>query len=217
MRRNVLLFDLDGTLVDSASGIAAALNRVRAERGGAALAVDAVRPLVALGAEALVTLGLGDLATTQADDLVAFRTHLADVPADVAAIYPDVPTTLDRLAGQGWRMCVVTNKPERLARALLAKLGLAGRFATIVGGDTTGRPKPAPEPVRHALRALGAEAGEALFVGDSAIDAGAARACAIPFLLFTGGYGAAECAAGDVAARFDRYAALPDLVAGLRD
>lgn len=216
MRRDVLLFDLDGTLIDSAPGIAAALNRVRAERGGAALPIEAVRPLVALGAVALVTLGLGDLVTTLAADLVAFRTHLAEVPADDAAIYPDVTTTLDRLAGQGWRMAVVTNKPERLARALLAAIGLADRFAAIVGGDTTASPKPALAPVRHALQALGAEASDALFVGDSAIDAGAAQASAIPFLLFTGGYGAAECAAGEVAARFDRYAALPDLVARFR-
>ena len=208
----VLLFDLDGTLVDSARGIAAALNRLRGQRGGEPLPVEAVRPLVALGAEVLVRQGLGPLASKVRDDLAAFRRHLAAEPADHAAIYPGVPAALDRLAGEGWRMAIVTNKPEAIARALLGDLGLSRHFGVVVGGDTTA-PKPSPTPLRHALRLLGADAGSTLFVGDSRIDAEAARACAMPFLLFDGGYGAADCAARDIAGRFDRFADLPDLVA----
>ena len=223
MRRDALLFDLDGTLVDSAQGIATALNALRAERGGVALPVESVRPLVALGAEALVARGLGTLAADAGDDLAAFRrylaatpsdrAHLAATPSDPAMLYPGVVETIGLLARTGWRLAIVTNKPEVLARKLLVELGLAGLFGAIVGGDTTAFAKPSAEPLRHALDLLGADADAALFVGDSGIDAAAAKACGLPLLLFTGGYGAAACAPDFIAAQFDRFADLVGLVA----
>ena len=213
--RDVLLFDLDGTLVDSAPGIALALSRLSSARGGGVVPTDRVRPLVSLGAEALVGRALGPVAGDSAADVVAFRTILAALPADPASLYPDVSITLDALAEAGFAMGIVTNKPERLSLTLIEGLGLGRHFQALVGGDTTGRAKPHPAPLELALHRLGTTATRAIFIGDSAVDAGAARALALPFVLFERGYGAASCDRRDVAAAFDRFADLPGILANL--
>jgi phosphoglycolate phosphatase len=212
MKRDVLLFDLDGTLVDSAGGIAAALTHLRAERGAGPIEPDTVRPWISLGGEELVSRALGSHTGDSAADLARFRAILSSLPTDPKCLYEEVEEALDRLAEMGFAMAVVTNKPEALSRGLLTDLRLAGRFVTVVGGDTTPCSKPDPAPIRHALAALEAGPGQAMLIGDSAIDSAAARTFAIPFLLFEGGYGAAECDAADVAGRFTSFAHLPALI-----
>lgn len=212
MKRDVLLFDLDGTLVDSAGGIAAALSMVRAERGAKPVDAESVRPWISLGAEALVARALGAHAGDLAADLARFRKVLSELPADPDCLYPNVRETLDLLASAPFAMAVITNKPEGLSRGLLAELNLVDRFVTIVGGDTTACPKPDPAPVRHALAALDAGPEQAILIGDSGIDAAAARAFSIPFLLFQGGYGAQECDPADVAGSFTSFHDLPALI-----
>ena len=211
-----MLFDLDGTLVDSALDIAAALSTVSRARGGDAVSAATVRPLVSLGAATMVTRALGPVARESADDVAAFRTVLAAAPPDPGSVYAGVERTLDRLAAQGWRMAIVTNKPEGLTEALLAGLGLRGRFAAVVGGDTAGVAKPDPAPVRHALAALDAAPDDAVFVGDSAVDAAAAAALAIPLIVYGGGYGVAEITAAQRVAQFHHYDELPALLARQR-
>ncbi len=215
MRRHVLLFDLDGTLVDSAGGIAAALTKLRAERGAGPIGADAVRPWISLGADALVARALGEHAREAAADLARFRDILKSLPTDPDCLYPQVRETLELLAAKDHAMAVITNKPEGLSRALLADLRLEKQFVTIVGGDTTGRSKPDPEPMRHVLAAVGARPDQAMLIGDSAVDAAAARGFAMPFLLFEAGYGAAECDPGDVAGRFASFHELPALIESL--
>jgi phosphoglycolate phosphatase len=208
MQRDVLLFDLDGTLVDSAGGIAAALTRVRAERGAGPIDADTVRPWISLGADTLVARALGEHAGETEADVARFRAILSGLPIDPGCLYPGVEETLDQLAQAGFRMAVITNKPEALSRSLLADLNLSRLFATLVGGDTTPRAKPDPAPIHHALALLRARPDQAILIGDSAIDAATARAFDMPFLLFEGGYGAQECDPADVA---DRFASFRDL------
>ncbi|WP_374944722.1 HAD family hydrolase [Sphingomonas sp.] len=216
MPRSAILFDLDGTLVDSARDIAAALTRLSVERGGQAVAVDRVRPLVSLGAATLVATALGPVADDPQQDLAAFRALLRDAPSDPAIVYPDVEWALAALVDAGWRLAVVTNKPESLAVALLHTHCLDRFFACVAGGDTAARAKPDPAPLRHALAALGATPEIALFVGDSEVDAAAAAALAIPLLLYAGGYGVDAVAEKDAAGRFDGFADLPALAAAHR-
>jgi phosphoglycolate phosphatase len=213
--RSALLFDLDGTLIDSAADIARALSTLRSARGGTAITAADVRPLVSLGAEILLQRALGPLATDAAGDLAEFRSILGALSADPTALYSGAVTALEALAANGHILAIVTNKPEALTRNLLSQLGLAGHFAAIIGGDTAAKSKPNPEPLLLALDMIGISAAHAIFIGDSPIDAQAARACAIPFVLFEGGYGVDECANEPVHARFVEFAALPLIIADL--
>jgi len=212
MPRDVLLFDLDGTLVDSAGGIARALSDLRAERGAGPIGADTVRPWISLGAEVLVARALGQHAADPVADLARFRTILRGLPTDPDCPYPHVRKTLDMLGQAGFTMAVITNKPEGLSRALLADLDLTRHFAAVVGGDTTPHSKPDPAPMHHVLAAVGGRPDRALLIGDSAVDAAAALAFAIPFLLFEGGYGARECDPDHVAGSFASFTQLPALI-----
>lgn len=212
-----VLFDLDGTLVDSAADIARALSSLRCARGGTAIATADVRPLVSLGAATLVEQALGALATNNTDDLAEFRTILGALPPDPTTVYSGVAAVLGRLPACGHRLAIVTNKPEALSRSLLTQLGLTDYFAAIVGGDTTANAKPHPDPLLKALETIGISSDNAIFVGDSPVDAQAAAACAIPFILFEGGYGVEECANETVHARFAQFAALPAIISGIAD
>jgi phosphoglycolate phosphatase len=213
--QSAVLFDLDGTLVDSAADIARALSTLRLTRGGCALGASDVRPLVSLGAEVLLQRALGSLASNAVDDLAAFRTVLGALTADPLALYPGVVSALKTLTAEGHVLAIVTNKPEALSRNLLTQLGLVDHFAVIIGGDTAAKSKPHPDPLRMALETIGIPSERAIFVGDSPIDAAAARACAIPFILFEGGYGARECAEDAVYARFNEFATLPAIITAL--
>lgn len=216
MQPPALLFDLDGTLVDSARDIARALSIISEARGGAPIDAAMVRPLVSLGAATLVTSALGLVAGDPDADLGAFRQVLGALAADPGIVYPGVAAALSALGRIGHPMAIVTNKPESLSRRLLDDLALAPHFAAIVGGDTAAFPKPHRAPIDHALAALGASATNALFIGDSEIDAAAARGCGMPFLLYRGGYGAAGCDAAAMASGFDHFDELGARIAALR-
>ena len=215
MPRSVILFDLDGTLVDSARDIAAALTRLSLARGGPEISVGAVRPLVSLGAAALVSRALGPLAGDPQADVALFRHLLREVPSDPKIVFPSVENALERLTDDGWRLGIVTNKPESLATALLQTHRLNRFFTVVVGGDSAAQAKPDPAPVNHALQALGVAARHALFVGDSHVDAQAAASLDIPLLLYAAGYGACDVE-DHVADRFASYDDLPMIAAGFR-
>lgn len=209
MASRSILFDLDGTLVDSARGIALALDEIRAGRGGGPVALASVRAWVSLGAKTLVANALGDLAGDGDEDLAAFRAILGAQSADLDHVYPGVPACLERLAAIA-PLAIVTNKPEGLSRSLLRQLNLDGFFQAIVGGDTAEHPKPHPAPMRLALEATGAEGRASWMIGDSIVDARAAEAVSARFMLYEDGYGAAECPAELVNGRFTCYSALAD-------
>lgn len=211
-RPAALLFDLDGTLVDSAITIAKALSELATLRGGNPADVAEVRLLVGKGAKVLVRETLGHLAGDCDEDVDAFRSILSKIPVEPDMIFPDVVDTLEALTEAGHRCAVVTNKPERLAQLLLDQLDLRRFFAEVVGGDTLPVCKPDPAPLHHALDRLEMSADLAAMIGDSDIDARAAAAASMPFLLYRQGYEAAFCSADNISATFDTFPELADLV-----
>lgn len=209
----VLLFDLDGTLIDSARDIAKALSIVREVRGGGAIGPSEVRPLVSHGIETVVRVGLGVHCRNIATDILVVRDALHGLAPDPAMIYPGVIDALSALAAAGHRMAIVTNKPQALSRAVLDALRLTKYFYAILGGDSARHPKPDPAPLLLALSMINGSTDAAMFIGDSDVDAAAAKSCGVPFLLHEAGYGAAACDPSDVDARFANFGELTSLVA----
>lgn len=210
-----LVFDLDGTLIDSAPQIHAAANSVFRAKGLPDFSPATVRGFIGNGVGVLVSRlmahqGLAEDAGLHAE-LVGSFIRIYEEAFDLTTLYPDVEGMLAALSSQGHGLGICTNKPEGPTRAVLRHFGLAHLFPVVVGGDTLPQRKPNPAPLRAAL--AGFAPGKALFVGDSEVDAETAARAGVPFALFTGGYRTA--AAESLGARliFDDHAALPRLVA----
>ena len=204
---NSVLFDLDGTLVDSAPDLWGALNHVLAKRDYPTVALPQVRHLVGDGARALLARGFwGEKAQPPVDDaqfetaVTLFLDYYRDHLTDHSTPYPGAVQTLQTLKQWGVSMAIVTNKPEALARRMLAQLQLLEFFAIpkgrktgshatcVIGGDTLAQRKPAAEPLQHALEQLESQAEQAVMVGDSHIDIEAARAANCPIIWMSHGY-----------------------------
>jgi phosphoglycolate phosphatase len=188
-----VVFDLDGTLVDSAPDLQAALNRLLAEEELPALTLPAVKTMIGHGISHLVARGYAAVGAPKAGaELAARAERLATLyAADLTTLtrpFAGVPETLAGLSRAGWRLGVCTNKPTALARRLLAALSLDGMLAAVVGGDMTPYAKPHPEPLRLALRQLGVAPSVAAYVGDSAVDVETGRAAGLPVALVRHGY-----------------------------
>ncbi|MEL6574959.1 MAG: phosphoglycolate phosphatase [Pseudomonadota bacterium] len=189
-----VVFDLDGTLVDSAPDIAASLNATLVALGRGPLPLPRVLGNVGHGMRHLIARCLADSGGGAEDEalidraLGLYRAHYAEHLADATRPYPNVPEVLEQLAESGLKLAVCTNKPEGLSQKLLAALDLAPFFPVVVGGDTVAERKPHPAPLLHAIKQLGAAPGDTLFVGDSAPDEGAARAAGARFAFHTEGY-----------------------------
>lgn len=188
-----LLLDLDGTLADTAPDMTGALNALRAEHGLVALDPELVRPSVSHGARMLIRVGFGLLE----DDLrfEPLRERFLELYAERVALesrlFPGMAEVLDEVEARGLCWGVVTNKPARFTRPLLAGLGLEARAACIVSGDTTARAKPHPEPLLHAARSLTQAPGSCLYVGDAERDIEAGRKAGMRTLVAAFGYLAA--------------------------
>ena len=187
-----VLFDLDGTLLDTIADLAEGANRMLAELGRPLRTLDEVHSFVGKGIPNLVRRCLTE--NTQATEaeidaaLPVFRRHYAEVNGRATRIYPGVLETLAALREQGRRLAVVTNKAEAFTLPLLERMGIAGHFDAVVSGDTLPVKKPDPAVLFHACRLLGVDAGRAVMIGDSANDALAARGAGMPVLLVTYGY-----------------------------
>ncbi len=192
-----ILFDLDGTLVDSRQDLATAVNRVRGELGAAALSLAAVSGMVGEGARILLERALPALAPAAFEAAFAsFLRHYDAVCLDTTTLYPGLADLLRDAAARA-HLAVVTNKPESMARKILEHLGVRGCFAVIVGGDTLSVRKPDPEVVRATAATLGLASAEVVLVGDSLIDAATAEASGCGLCLVTWGFRPrAELAAG---------------------
>ncbi|MDD2893095.1 MAG: phosphoglycolate phosphatase [Halothiobacillaceae bacterium] len=188
MKPSAFLFDLDGTLVDTAPDMAGALNRLRVENNLPALPYALIRPWVSHGAGALVRLGFG--ADIQAERLDTLKQrYLAIYAANLcvdSTLFPGMAEVLKALSSQGRSWGVVTNKPAFLTEPLLAGLGLA--TPCIVSGDTLPVNKPNPAPVRYACALLGLSVEECVMVGDHKRDIDAARAAGSPSIAAAFGY-----------------------------
>ena len=213
-----VVFDLDGTLVDSAADIAFSLNVFLAEIGRSPLSLEAVTGMIGEGARTLIARALAATgALPSADEVQALTRRFLDLyeaaAADRTTAYPGVASALQDLQASGLRLGLCTNKPERATRLLLAALELDPLFDVVVGGDTlAGVLKPDPRPLLHALDALGATAERAVMVGDSPIDVASARAAGLRVLVRRGGYsrGPAEDLGAD--GIFEAFSELPQAI-----
>lgn len=218
-----IIFDLDGTLIDSAPDIHAAVNRMLAEAGRPALSLAMVRSFIGNGVPVLVdrvraAVGEPENAPRRADMIACFMQHYEAASADLTQLYPNVLQALNILRAAGYPMGLCTNKPEAAARDILRAFGLDSFFLTVIGGDTLPQRKPHPAPLLAASQALRArELGGAttLYVGDSEVDAETAAAAAVPLILFTEGYRKSPVSDLRHAALFSDFAALPALIGKL--
>ncbi|SFP67613.1 phosphoglycolate phosphatase [Tranquillimonas alkanivorans] len=211
-----IVFDLDGTLIDSAPDIRAAANAVLAAEGRAPLTLAQATHFIGNGASVFVTrmaeaADLPDDPDTHARLLTGFLERY-ETAVDLTRPYPGVPEALDALAASGHTLGLCTNKPAGPTRAVLAHLGLSGWFKVIVGGDSLPVRKPDPAPLLAAAERLG---GAALYVGDSEIDAETAQHAGIPFALFTEGYRKRPAEQIPHDRRFARFGDLPRLAGDL--
>ena len=191
--RPTVAFDLDGTLVDTAPDLLAALNFVLGESGLAPVEAERMRRLVGGGARLMIERGLAShgVDATSADVDRMFENFLRFYEkhiADHSKPFPGCVEMLDALAAQGARLIVVTNKIERYSVQLLETLALARHFSVIAGPDTFGLRKPDPGHLLRAVERAGGDAAHAIMIGDSITDVNTARAARVPVIAVSFGY-----------------------------
>jgi len=214
--KGAIVFDLDGTLIDSAADIGQAASRVLATEGAAPLSLAETRSFIGNGARVLMARAMAARGLPEHE---LPRLHQAFVAIYESAhgttqAYCGVAPALADLAAKGHPLGICTNKPAAPARAVLAHLGLAHLFGVVIGGDSLSVTKPDPAPLHAAFAALGVPL---LYVGDSEVDRDTALAAGIRFALFTEGYRKAPISDFGDALLFSDFAALPDLVKRLSD
>ncbi len=200
------VFDLDGTLVDSAPDIHAALDRLALARGLQPYARGEVVAMIGDGVKVLVERAL--VARGQGFSTAALDAFTADYTAhavDQTGLFDGIAATLATLAAEGWRLAICTNKPAAATAALLDRLGLHGQFAAVGAGDSFPVKKPNPEHLRATIAAAGGRRERAVMIGDHRNDVMAARGLGVPAVFVRWGYGTAAMAEGATA-----EAAAPD-------
>ena len=213
MSRFLLVFDLDGTLVDSAPDLHAALNLMLRERGHPALSLLQVKRMIGDGVPALVARALAASGADQRDAAKALPRFLELYeanPTELSRPYPGVPETLATLRRRGYRTAVCTNKPQQATIAVMQGLDLLPLFDGIAGGDRFAVRKPHPGHLLQLIAELGARPERSVMIGDNENDAAAARSAAVPVVLMR--YGYARVDPGSLAADvlLDRFSELPE-------
>lgn len=212
-----ILFDLDGTLVDTAEDLAASMNHALAGAGLGPVPSVEVRHLVGHGARRMLMRGYQIAASRDADDaeldaaLERFLSHYQENIAVHSRPFDGAVEMIERLRGKGARFAICTNKREAMATLLIKTLGLDGLFDVIVGADTTSAAKPDPAPVRLCLERTRAQRG--VFIGDSDTDIRAANAASMPCLIARFGYGPLTLL-DRATAKFDSYDDAAPLIMG---
>ena len=216
-RPTAIVWDLDGTLVDSVPDLASALNTVLDKRGFFTLPIDEIRLMIGNGVPKLVERGFNAVGVrpdpSQLDQLVAmFVREYRKCATDNTRPYPGVVEVLEEIHGMSIPMGVCTNKPESFTRQILEGLGLSRFFISVVGGDSTAAKKPDPEPVRACVRGLASVPASSLMIGDSIHDVHAARAAGVAIGVVPWGYRSAP--AEELGADFvvNDLASLPELI-----
>jgi phosphoglycolate phosphatase len=193
-RHRVLhVFDLDGTLADTAGDLMGTLDFIMIQEGFAATPIEDARSLLGAGARALIIRALAaqdvSVPPERLEDMFQrFLAHYETRIADDSRLYPGVVEALDALDARGDFFAVCTNKIERPAKLLLEKLGIADRFAFICGQDTFGVAKPDPAPLLRTIAAAGGDSARAIMIGDSKTDIATARAAGVPSIAVDFGY-----------------------------
>lgn len=217
-----LIFDLDGTLVDTAPDLLGATNAVLASQGRAAIDPASLRHMVGFGARSLITQAMQATGAPARDEdmpgLVGhFLGHYRDHIADFSRPFPAVEDTLRRLRADGMRLGVLTNKPIDLTRLLLERLGMAELFAAVYGAGSRAYTKPDPRIFQDVVKDVFAEqaGGHAVMVGDSITDLATARAANAPCILVSYGYTPDPASGLGADLVIDDFAALPGALARL--
>lgn len=187
---DLVLFDLDGTLVDTAPDLAGAVNRMLLARGRAPLSVTELRPVASHGARGLLGRAFGVTpAAAEFDELrQEFFQEYEGALCVESRLFPTMDEALAALESGGVRWGIVTNKIARFTEPLVRALGLERRAACVVSGDTTPRPKPDPAPLLHALAATGSSPDRAMYVGDDLRDIQSGRAAGMRTVAVSYGY-----------------------------
>lgn len=184
-----VLFDLDGTLVDTAPDLCAAANAIRALHRMPPISVDALRPAASRGTRAMLERALPQLEAAARETFVEpFLQSYASAIAVQSCLFEGIEAVLARIESGGSVWGIVTNKPYGLARALIDALGLGARCSVLVGGDTLPQRKPDPQPLWFACDQLGMAAAQCVYVGDDARDIEAARAAGMRSIAADWGY-----------------------------
>jgi len=187
---DLLIFDLDGTLIDSKLDLAQAVNATRAHLGMGRLDNELVYSYVGNGAPVLIRRALGEQAAeAQVEEaLEFFLEYYREHPLDFTRLYPGVKESLDRLSAGGKRLAVLTNKPVRISRVILNGLGVLGQFFQVYGGNSFEFKKPHPVGVEALMREAGVGRDATLMVGDSSVDVETARNAGVPCCGVTYGF-----------------------------
>ncbi|MBV8682028.1 MAG: phosphoglycolate phosphatase [Caulobacteraceae bacterium] len=215
-----IVFDLDGTLVETAPDLMGTLNVLLARDGIAPLPADEARSLIGQGAKALLMRGFAAAGQPLSEARLSslfddFIDHYLAHIADESRPFEGVVEALDKLQSQGARLAVCTNKRTDLSLTLLNALGLSDRFSAIVGADAAPAPKPDPRHLTTAIERAGGRIDRAVMVGDSASDARAARNARVPLVLVSFGYTDIPVADLEPDILIDHFDALPDACARL--
>jgi len=214
MPKDTLIFDLDGTLIDSIHGIAASLNAALAEVGRPALGLDAVKIMIGEGGRKTVALGLNATGGSEGVDIESVfqswtRTYI-DVEVTKTEPYPGVIPTLELLAAQGFRLGLCTNKTRHVALPILEAAGLARFFGrAVVTPEDTPYPKPDGRHILATIDIVGGERARSVYIGDSEVDHAAALDAGIPMILVSYGYPRGRLDEMKAAATIDEFPALP--------
>lgn len=209
-----LIFDLDGTLIDSAPDIHAAANVVLAAEGLDPIEFPQAKGFIGHGAGIFVSRlmqakGIAETPEAHARLLARFMVEYEEKPK-LTTLYPNVLNALTTLQGRGHPMAICTNKPAHPAKIVLDFFDLTRFFSCVVGGDTLPQRKPDPAPLQHTLDQLGRPA--AIYIGDSEVDAETAQAADLPFVLFTEGYRKTPSNQFRKRAEFNNYNELEDII-----
>jgi len=217
----VIVWDLDGTLIDSALDLAQALNRQLREHGRAGLDENLVRTMIGDGVAKLIEWGFAAgghrMCGPELEDLIPrFMTIYSACATDNTRLYAGAQQVLEHFSNAGVRQGICTNKPEGVTRQILSDLSIADYFGAVIGGDTTPAKKPDPLPLISCLDALNATHEQSIFIGDTGVDVATARAAGIPIGIVTFGY--ARKAVTDLAADFliDNLDTMPMFINELR-
>ena len=208
------IFDLDGTIADTNRDLIPALNHATALDGLEPVSLDEVGYVVGQGALKMIEKAFAlrgrSVEPDRLQELFAiFLRRYEDHIADESVIFEGFETALDALEDDGWAFAVCTNKPERLAKKLLAELGIADRFAFVAGAETFERRKPDPSHITNTIDAAGG-ASKAVMIGDSISDSAAAQAVPIPVVLFDFGYSEHDVRTLNADAVLSHYRDLPE-------
>ena len=215
MQPALVVFDLDGTLIDSAPDMHRAVNLMLADMGCPPLSLPEIRTMVGDGASALIARALAARQCVTADPtkaLAQFLEHYEANPTACTPTFPGVPETLERLQAFGLTLAICTNKPTRLTHMILERLGINRFFVRVIAGDTLPFRKPDPRALIEVLNVFGTPPAAALMVGDSEVDAAPAHAANVPFILMTYGYHRGPIDGISSIATLDHFAELATLL-----